>query len=184
MENPERIWVHASCWRCGKYPIDLRTAPIDCHLCGLPAVEYIRADLAAPDIAQLEATLRDERMEHDLLKELLSRPQIDDFWEGIVAEAGHQRQRWGEAHDRSKSAENWYWLVGYLAGKALRATIDGDMDKAKHHTISAAAALFQWHQAITADESGCGLGDDRDLVPPLPRPSDEPLRDAIDHGSL
>lgn len=117
------------------------------------------------EITQLEAALADERMEHNLLKELLSRPEIDDFREGIVREAGHQRQRWGTAHDRSKSAENWYWLVGYLAGKALRAAITGDRNKALHHTISAAAALFQWHQAIKSDDSGAGIGQDEDIKP-------------------
>lgn len=117
---------------------------------------------------QIKALLRrldDERMEHNLLKELLSRPEIDDFWEGIVTEAAHQRRRWGDAHDRDKSAENWFWLVGYLGGKALRAAIDGDKAKAKHHTISAAAVLFQWHQAISADEIGRGVGKDEDISP-------------------
>jgi hypothetical protein len=96
---------------------------------------------------------------------LLNRPELADFARGVSLEALHQRQRWGEAHDRSKSAENWFWLVGYLAGKALRASVDGDRDKALHHTISAAAALSQWHAAILADESGRGAGVDADLNP-------------------
>ncbi len=75
-------------------------------------------------------------------------PEIEDFIIGALTEAQHQRARWGESHDRSKSAENWYWLVGYLAGKALRASIQGDREKALHHTIRAAAALSQWHEAI------------------------------------
>jgi len=116
---------------------------------------------------QLEGELADERMEHGLLKELLSRPQIDEFWEGIVTEAAHQRQRWGDAHDRDKSAENWFWLVGYLAGKALRAAIAGDEAKARHHTISASAALFQWWKAIPASPNGIGV--DADLDPDLTR---------------
>ncbi len=120
--------------------------------------------------------LHDEQMEHNLLKELLSRPEIDDFWEGIVTEAAHQRQRWGDAHDRDKSAENWFWLVGYLSGKALRASIEGDKAKAKHHTISTAAALFQWHQAICADETGAGRGLDEDIDPEVGRLGVEPSR--------
>jgi hypothetical protein len=39
--------------------------------------------------------------------------------------------------------------VGYLAGKALHAAVDGDEDKAKHHCISTAAALYNWHCAIS-----------------------------------
>ena len=90
-------------------------------------------------------------------------PETEDFWNGVRRESAHQRERWGEAHDRSKSAENWYWLAGYLAGKALRAAIQGDKGKALHHTISAAAALSQWHAAILSDESGAGVGADVDL---------------------
>ncbi len=118
---------------------------------------------AATRLRKAWADLHDEKMEHSLLQELLSRPEIDDFLDGIVTEAAHQRQRWGDAHDRSKSAENWFWLVGYLGGKALRAAIEGNKSKAKHHTISAAAALFQWHQAINADETDCGIGADADI---------------------
>ena len=98
-------------------------------------------------------------------KRVLNNPELRNFVNGVVLEAQHQRQRWGEAHDRSKSAENWYWLVGYLAGKALRAAIEGDHDKALHHTISAAAALSQWHAAIMSDLSGHGIGYDTDLRP-------------------
>lgn len=118
---------------------------------------------AAGELTRLQNELANERMEHDLLKELLSRPEIDEFYEGIMLEAAHQRNRWGDAHDRSKSAENWYWLVGYLAGKACRAAIEGDHAKARHHTISAAAALFQWHKAI--QENTNGVGADLDLKP-------------------
>ncbi len=114
-------------------------------------------------VTRLENELADEKMEHNLLKELLSRPEIDEFYEGVMLEAAHQRQRWGDAHDRSKSAENWYWLVGYLAGKALRSAIEGDQAKARHHTISSAAALFQWWKAIVASVNG--VGTDADLAP-------------------
>lgn len=97
------------------------------------------------------------------LRELLNTPLFDEFTHAVKREAAHQVRRWGKAHDRSKSAENWFWLVGYLAGKALRAAISGDREKAQHHTISSAAALMQWHAAITADKSGAGVGADEDL---------------------
>lgn len=95
----------------------------------------------------------------------INTPETADFLAGVAQEARHQRERWGEAHDRGKSAENWYWLVGYLAGKALRAHVDGDVGKAAHHTISSAAALYQWHAAIQTDQSGHGIGSDADLDP-------------------
>ncbi len=117
---------------------------------------------ARADIA--EAALK--TMREDVRQELLNTPELSDFTAGVTLEALHQRERWGAAHDRSKSAENWFWLVGYLAGKALRAAaVDGDKDKALHHTISAAAALSQWHAAIIADPTGCGQGADADLQP-------------------
>ena len=91
-------------------------------------------------------------------------PEIEDFVAGVLTEAEHQKVRWGDAHDRDKSAENWFWLVGYLGGKALRAAVAGERDKALHHTISTAAALSQWHAAIKRDASGTGVGADADLM--------------------
>lgn len=101
--------------------------------------------------------------DRDRLHALINNPQTADFLSAVAAEKAHQVQRWGAAHDRSKSAEHWFWLVGYLAGKALRAAITGDREKALHHTISSAAALACWHEAITADASGTGVGRDADL---------------------
>lgn len=101
--------------------------------------------------------------EVDRLSGLINTPELDDFDKAVPLECAHQIERWGDAHDRSKSAENWYWLVGYLAGKALRAAIAGDRDKALHHTISTAAALRNWHMAIKRDTSGGGVGQDVDL---------------------
>ena len=117
----------------------------------------VTGDELQPIVAALLAEAREEGR-----LSAISRPETLNFINGVLLEAEHQIDRWGAAHDRGKSAENWYWLVGYLAGKALRATIEGDRDKALHHTISAAAALSHWHTAISAD-TGTGKGDDRDL---------------------
>ncbi len=129
------------------------------NIFGRPSYEA----LAGRSIYDLVQAAADAERERDELRELLSRPEIDDFHDGLLLEAAHQRQRWGDAHDRSKSAENWYWLVGYLAGKALRSAIEGDQDKARHHTISSAAALFQWWKAIK--EAVLGIENDDDLDP-------------------
>ncbi len=107
-------------------------------------------------VAELEVTIA-------ALRDMMNTPLFEDFTEAVKREAAHQVQRWGKAHDRSKSAENWYWLVGFLSGKALRSAITGDREKALHHTISSAAALMQWHAAIKADDTGTGLGADEDL---------------------
>lgn len=107
--------------------------------------------------------LLDIEVERDRLHALVNSPQTAEFLSAVAAEKAHQVERWGAAHDRSKSAEHWFWLVGYLAGKALRATILGDKAKALHHTISSAAALANWHEAISADTTGAGVGNDTDL---------------------
>jgi predicted metal-dependent hydrolase len=85
----------------------------------------------------------------DRLDLAINTPEIANFLEGVRLEAAHQRQRWGAPHAREKSAEHWFWLIGYLAGKALRSAMTGDVDKARHHCISTAAALSHWHAAIT-----------------------------------
>lgn len=99
------------------------------------------------------------------LDALVNNPQTVDFLHAVNAEAAHQVEKWGEAHDRGKSAENWFWLVGYLGGKCLRAVITGNRQKALHHTISTAAACANWHKAISRDETGCGAGADLDIAP-------------------
>jgi len=103
--------------------------------------------------------------EGDMLSALINKPQTAEFISAVRAEMAHQVQRWGEAHDRDKSAQAWYWLLGYLAGKALRAAITGDSEKALHHCVSSAAALGNWFAAIQADTSGCGAGADLDIAP-------------------
>ena len=84
---------------------------------------------------------------------LIARPEIRDYREGVVLEAAHQRQRWGRKHDDLKEPEDWFWLLGHLAGKALAAHRAGDLEKARHHTISSGAVLAHWHQAIAEEAS-------------------------------
>jgi len=85
------------------------------------------------------------------LEKLVNTPAIDDWFNGVRMEAAHQQERWGSKHDAGKDATDWFWLLGYLAGKALAAAVSGDRDKAKHHTISSAAALFNWWRALNGD---------------------------------
>jgi len=104
------------------------------------------------------------------LDALINTPELDEFLRAVHVEAVHQVERWGTAHDRAKRPADWFWLVGYLAGKALhaqtewQALIDSGMEfeqdadgktqlerrqgKALHHCISTAAALYNWHCAI------------------------------------
>lgn len=98
------------------------------------------------------------------LENLINSPEIENFLVGIVNEGAHQRVRWGEAKDREKSPEHWHWLLAYLAGKALRAAMDGNREKALHHTISTAAACMHWHSAIKAAGLTWLKRDDEDLA--------------------
>lgn len=80
------------------------------------------------------------------LRAVLNTPELVDFGRAVVLEAAHQRERWGEAHDARKAPEDWFWALGYLAGKALHAARDGELQKALHHMISSAALLNNWHR--------------------------------------
>lgn len=106
-------------------------------------------DAADARITGLEAMLADAQAEVERLREALNTPEIDDFARGVVLEAQHQRARWGSTHDVGKENTDWFWLVGYLAGKALAAAGSGNREKALHHTISTAAALANWHAALS-----------------------------------
>ena len=106
-----------------------------------------RLDIALAAVAQL-ASLRD----------LVNSPHTNDFLESVRTEVAHQIERWGTVHDRAKEPADWYWLLAYLSGKALAAHIAGDVEKAKHHTISSAAVLANWHAAITCADNRMAPG--------------------------
>ncbi|NPU69983.1 hypothetical protein HL667_33680 [Bradyrhizobium sp. 83012] len=91
--------------------------------------------------------------EVERLQALLNRPEVDDFIKGVPLEAAHQVERWSVQHDAGKSPLDWFWLIGYLAQKAAAAAIGGDLDKAKHHTISTAAALANWHAQLAGGDN-------------------------------
>lgn len=99
--------------------------------------------------------------------DLLNTPEIEDFDKAVPLESAHQVIRWGTAHDVGKNPEDWFWLIGYLAGKALRAHLVGDHVKAKHHTISTAAALRNWHIHIRTGMSAMrpGIEPPRSICP-------------------
>jgi len=111
---------------------------------------YIAAVNALPalldHIAALETRVVELEGERD-------RPEVTDFIRGVRLEAEHQRARWGSDHDAGKTPFDWFWLVGYLAQKAADAAVRGDAEKAKHHTISTAAALANWHLALSGADN-------------------------------
>lgn len=94
------------------------------------------------------------------LKAKLNSPITRDFLEGVMVEVPHQRERWGSEHDAGKAPQDWFWLLGYLSGKALRAHVDGDLAKAMHHTISSAAVLANWHAVLLGTDNSMRPGID------------------------
>jgi hypothetical protein len=80
------------------------------------------------------------------LNVIINTPYADDFWKAVSIEAEHQRQRWGAEGDAGKTPADWFWLVGYLGGKALHAHAGENIEKAEHHIITTAAALANWHR--------------------------------------
>lgn len=119
-------------WAVDQEPTISRSILSDVLDCA--SVQHARANKAEARVAGLER-------ERDT-------PETGDFFKGVPLEAAHQRARWGSEHDSGKSPADWFWLVGYLAGKCLAAHVAGDSEKALHHTISTAAALANWHMAI------------------------------------
>ena len=143
-----------NCTVCG-WVLDTRG---ECTVCGgvsreesFTRVDFYRKGYEAgldsnrERITELEA-------DRDRLHNLIWNPENQNFLEGVRIEAAHQVDRWGTSHDNGKAQQDWFWLIGYLSGKALRATIDGDKEKALHHCISSAAVCANWHSHISGTE--------------------------------
>lgn len=113
-----------------------------------------------------------EAAEGRRLSALVNTPELLDFQKAVLLEAVHQQDRWGCAHDGGKTPADWFWLLGYLGGRALEhhkeaERLDGEIsnasapgyeilrkqityhrEKAVHHCITTAAACANWHMAV------------------------------------
>lgn len=120
------------------------------HVDGKPAFEIsVKAVSSEPAVVAIEAGLIEQKdAEIARLNAIINTPQSGDFLRAVSIEAEHRQQRWGSSHDAGKAPSDWFWLIGYLAGKALNAHINGDFAKAEHHVITTAAALMNWHAAM------------------------------------
>ena len=132
----------------------------------IPAIDCDRLDAIEQSPHAFIATLAEQRAlvcgyrEHLRLLALINNPELTRFAEGVVLEAAHQRERWGSDHDSGKTPADWFWLIGYLAGKGLHAHSAADTHKALHHMVTAAAALANWHGAILGThDMRPGIGD-------------------------
>jgi hypothetical protein len=112
----------------------------------------------SPRWIALQALARQREHAQQAFDETINRPETEDFQRGVVLEAAHQRERWGSANDAGKSPFDWFWLIGFLAQKAAAAEVAGDLEKAKHHTISTAAALANWHLSLAGADTSMRPG--------------------------
>ena len=108
-------------------------------------------------MANESKTSFDEMTHEELLAEckrlhrLVNTPEIVDFSKAVQLEAAFQREKWGSDHDSGKTDADWFWLIGYLAGKALHnpGTSEKNADKKRlHRIITVAAAACNWHAAV------------------------------------
>jgi hypothetical protein len=148
-------------------PVEATDEMVDAAIHYRPMDVTSRVRIAWRDMIAASPTLPDPTHTREAVRnEIINTPETADFMAGVPIEALHQRERWGVNHDSGKTPEDWFWLVGYLAQKALRAQNAGDIDKALHHTISTGAALANWHAAITGADTSMrpGIADPDDAL--------------------
>lgn len=107
-----------------------------------PGQVWYRED---PEVVQLRAEVA-------RLNTIIKHPEHDDFIRGVSIEAEYQRCLHGvDASEGRFDWHQWYWVVGYLLGKALAAckSGEGDGEKARHHLVTSAALINNWHNVLT-----------------------------------
>lgn len=81
------------------------------------------------------------------LRELLNNPLTNEFFEAVKIEVAHQKERWVNT-DSVKTDADWFWLIGYLAGKAMwNPGDDSSKEKRLHRIITVAAAAYNWWES-------------------------------------
>lgn len=86
----------------------------------------------------------------EAIHERLDTPEMLDFIQAVKVEAEHQRGKW-TGTDPMKSHADWYWLIGWLGGKAVTDPHESDDDRTEkerrlHRIITVAAAAYNWHE--------------------------------------
>ena len=130
------------------------------------------------EIDSLRSSLSEKEAEIERLRakadayDRVNTPELYEFVSATENEALHQREKWARNGDEGKSDADWFWLIGYLAGKALHNPAkDGmpDRDARLHRIVTIAAAAANWHAAT--------LGTYCAMRPGSPIPSAEPSAD-------
>ena len=123
------------------------TSDVFCSECGAPVCGACsqREAIGCCIVSGKPDDRKEWKRRADAAEALLNAPEIVDFVRAVQLEAAHQRARWGSDHDAGKTDADWFWLLGYLGGKALRA--DDGIEKQLHRIITVAAAACNWHAA-------------------------------------
>lgn len=82
---------------------------------------------------------------YEKLYGLINKPEVIDFTRGMSCEFAFQNLKWGDETLDNYTHEDWFWVVGYLAGKAVHCFENDKHKKGLHHTITTAAVLSHWH---------------------------------------
>jgi hypothetical protein len=98
----------------------------------------------ARDLAEATIAARDREIAE--LKAIVNAPDPSDFLKATETEMRYQRVRWGAEGDAGKTDADWFWLIGYLAGKALH-NPGNNHEKRLHRITTIAAAAGNWHAA-------------------------------------
>lgn len=92
------------------------------------------------------------------LNAIIHTPESDEFLKGVAIEAEYQRQLHGiDATDARFDWIQYFWVTGYLLNKALAACKSGEDngEKAKHHLVTTAALISNWHNVLTGKPTAC-----------------------------
>lgn len=114
----------------------------------------------ADRLEQAEDNALQFKADRDAALARLNTPEVKDFAAAVVLEAQHQRARWSTEHDAGKTDADWFWLIGYLAGKALH-NPPNEMppnDARLHRIITVAAAAANWHAATSGSSNAMRPG--------------------------
>lgn len=116
------------------------------------ALDYAKLVIREADANRFDGS-KTELMARELVRldALINTPHTASFDTAVELEAAHQQDRWGVDGDAGKKPEDWMWLVGILAGKAVEASRQGNVDRAKHHIIASAAATRNWFRHLTGE---------------------------------
>lgn len=93
----------------------------------------------------------EDELRKKIIDELINKPQVIDFIEGVKTEIAHQYERWGD--ESLVPPHHFSMVLSYLVGKLNRSIWDNDKEKFVHHLITIAAVAGCTHKYLNTDNS-------------------------------